>query len=77
MKRGAWLIERVSQVTVISVLVVVPGSDPVSLSGLQIPAVYSIQGWIVEQKQIYQCFPLVDMFEESSCDFYVCMRCYD
>ena len=75
MKRGAWLIERLSQVTVISVLVVVPGSDPVSLSGLQIPAVYSIQGWIVEQKQIYQCFPLVDMFEESSCDFYVCVRC--
>ena len=63
MRRGDGLIQ---QVNVISCVIVVTGSDPVSLSGLQIPAVYSIQVWIVEQEQIYLRCPLVDMFEESS-----------
>ena len=38
----------IQQMNLISGLVVVPWSDPMSLSGLQVPAVYSIQGWTVE-----------------------------
>ena len=65
----------IQQVNMISGLVVVPGSDPMRLSGLQVQAGYSIQGWTVEQRQIYQRCPLVGMFEESSYDFYVCVWC--